>query len=370
MSDRFTFWKRVNRQLIKVILLAVLFCFGAMARAQVWPLEKAQDWYSRQGWLVGANYTPAYAINQLEFWQAETFDLAVIDSELGLAEGIGMSCMRVYLHHLAWVVDKPGFKMRIDKFLTIASRHRIKIMFVFFDDCWNDTYVAGKQPVPKPGIHNSGWVKDPGNRAQTDKFLLDTLEAYVKDVVGAFRKDKRILLWDLYNEPGHFEQGLKSLPLLRNVFAWAREVHPLQPLTAGIYSGTEPELGDFQLKNSDIVTYHDYTGPDSHRKTIDSLRDIVGLRPMICTEYMARKRGSTFKAILPMLKKERIGAVNWGLVDGKTQTKYAWDERDWGKAEPSLWFHDIFRKDGKAYDPQEIKIIKELILGKIDVNGK
>lgn len=346
------------RKIVTAIIIVFLLPF--CSSAQKWPLARANKWYAQQGWLVGANYTPAYAVNQLEFWQQATFDVRAIDRELALANSIGMNCMRVYLHHAVWLQDKAGFKERIAEFLKTAHRNHIKIMFVFFDDCWTDTYKPGLQPVPKPGVHNSGWLKDPGNRIQTDRALMDTLEDYVKDILITFKHDKRILLWDLYNEPGQFDQHAKSLPLLVKVFKWAREVNPIQPLSAGVHDDNEKELTDFQLRESDIVTYHSYDKPETHQRRIDSLIKVTGGRPMICTEYMARKRGSTFASILPMLKKQNIGAINWGLVDGKTQTKYAWDEKNWGNAGPALWFHDVFRADGKPYDVKETELIRTL----------
>ncbi len=342
-----------------LILIAICF-ITTIASAQKWPLEKANNWYKRQGWLVGANYTPAYAINQLEFWQAETFNIKEIDKELGWAQAIGMNCMRVYLHHVAWLQDKQGFKKRINEFLKVANTHGIKIMFVFFDDCWNDSYQPGKQPSPKPGIHNSGWLKDPGNRIQTTITLLDTLESYVKDILITFKNEKRILLWDLYNEPGQTGQHDKSMPLLQKVFEWARSVNPSQPLSAGVHDEREKALTHFQISNSDIITYHSYEHPELHQRRVDSLYSRSGGRPMICTEYMARKHGSTFAAILPLLKGQNIGAINWGLVDGKTQTKYAWDEKNWGANDPLIWFHDIFRNDGTPYDKRETELIKNL----------
>jgi len=73
-----------------------------LADAQQWRASAARDWYSEQGWLVGSNYIPATAINQLEMWQADTFDPQRIDLELGWAEGLGMNTMRVFLHDLLW----------------------------------------------------------------------------------------------------------------------------------------------------------------------------------------------------------------------------------------------------------------------------
>lgn len=323
-----------------------------------WSVEKAQKWGDTTPWLIGANFIPSTSINQLETWQAETFDPETIDRELGWAESIGFNCMRVYLHHLAWQIDKEGFKSRMEKYLSIADRHGIKTIFVFFDDCWNEEYHKGKQPDPRPGIHNSGWVRDPGNLIFQDPKLIDTLEVYVKDILNTFSKDSRIVLWDLYNEPGNNGLLNKSMNLLEKVFRWAREVAPSQPVSAAIWNGNLNDLNNFQLENSDIITYHNYEDEPHHLSMIKKLKSYN--RPIICTEYMARTRGSTFDNILPMLKKEKVGAINWGLVAGKTNTIYAWDTPMPDGSEPKIWFHDIFRQNGTPYDSSEIKLIKKL----------
>lgn len=323
-----------------------------------WSEEKANAWRKNKPWLRGANFTPSTAINQLEFWQSETFDPKTIDLELGWAENIGLNCMRVYLHHVAWEVDKIGFKNRIKEYLSIAEKHNISTIFVIFDDCWNPTYRAGKQPDPKPGVHNSGWVRDPGDLLFTSSSLLPILESYTKDILETFKDDKRIILWDLYNEPGNSGYKNKSLPLLKEVFAWAREVNLSQPVSSGVWNKDLSDLNKFQLENSDIITYHNYNNEIEHQEAIDSLRSYN--RPMICTEYMARRNNSLFANIMPILKDQNIGAINWGLVDGKSNTKYAWDEPILNGTEPALWFHEIFRKDGTPYKQEEVDLIKKL----------
>lgn len=323
-----------------------------------WTAKQAQVWSDDAGWLRGSNFNPSTAINQLETWQAETFDTLTINRELGWAEGIGLNVMRVYLHHLAWQVDPEGFKKRMDTYLNIANRHGIRTVFVFFDDCWNPTYQAGKQPDPKPGVHNSGWVRDPGDLLFQDSSLINVLEAYVKDVLTTFKSDKRIAIWDLYNEPGNSKYGNKSMPLLKKVFEWGWEVRPLQPLSSGVWNLNLSDLNKFQVENSDIITYHNYQGPGKHQAAIDTLK--LYKRPMVCTEYMARRNNSLFQNILPILKKENIGAINWGLVAGKSNTKYAWDEPISDGSEPTLWFHEIFRPDGTPYKQEEVDLIKSL----------
>jgi hypothetical protein len=324
----------------------------------IWTKEKANAWYATKGWLRGSDFIPSTAINQLEMWQQPTFDPATIDKELGYAASIGLNCMRVFLHHLAWQQDPTGFKQRVAQYLDIAGKHHITTMFVFFDDCWNENYYPGPQPAPKTGIHNSGWLRDPGKRYYDEPKLIDTLKQYVTDVLTTFSHDKRILLWDLYNEPGNSDYGDNSLTLLEKAFTWGRDVNPDQPLSAGIWNDHFTTLNAFQLSHSDVITYHNYEPPAAHQKAIDTLRQYG--RPLICTEYMARLRWSTFFNVMPMLKKDNVAAINWGLVTGKTNTKYAWDTPMPDGTEPPVWFHDIFRPDGTPFDPTETAFIKSL----------
>jgi len=341
-------------------VLPFVFLLITNINGQRWTVEKANTWYKQQGWLRGSNFQPSTAINQLEMFQAETFDPNTIDKELGWAQELGFNVMRVYLHHLLWASDKEGFKKRLDIYLRISSKHKIKTLFVIFDDCWNDTARLGKQPEPKIGTHNSGWVRDPGTMIYSHPDTLKTLELYVKDLLTTFKNDRRILMWDLYNEPGNWNQFQKSLPLLTSVFKWAREVNPSQPVTAGVWSHGENfnELNNFQLQNSDIITYHNYSYIDNHINNIDTLRKYG--RPLICTEYMARRNGSIFQLIMPLLKKENVGAINWGFVSGKTNTIFAWDTPISDGKEPPLWFHDIYRRDHTPFSKEEIKFIKAI----------
>jgi hypothetical protein len=331
---------------------------GSPAAAGVWSVQKANAWYKQHKWMTGANFTPSTAINQLEMWQAATFDPQTIDKELGWAEGIGFNTMRVFLHHLAWEQDQKGFKQRMDQYLGIADKHHIQTIFVFFDDCWNKTPKIGVQPAPKPGIHNSGWVQDPGDPESRDSTRFGGLETYVTDVLTQFGHDKRILLWDLYNEPGNGDKKEASVPLVRHVFRWARAAKPEQPLSIGLWAWDFAKLNALQALNSDVITYHNYDDPAWHLRVIQLLK--VSGRPLICTEYMARPRNSRFATILPLLKKENVGAINWGLVDGKTNTKYAWETPLADGSEPVEWFHEVFRKDGTPYRRDETELIKRL----------
>lgn len=353
--------KRVLMSLAVASLTLMMPSFAQttkMKPAKVWTKERANAWYATKDWPGGCNFQPSSAINQIEMWQAESFDPATIDKELGWAEELGFTTMRVFLSSVVWKHDAGGFKKRIDQYLAISAKHGISTMFVFFDDCWNPTSQIGKQPDPKPGVHNSGWVHDPAADLRTDTAILyPQLSRYVKDILTTFKNDKRILLWDLYNEPGNSGHGISSLPLLKNVFKWAREVNPSQPLSAGIWYFGEKALNVFQLENSDVITYHNYGNVNDHSYWINFLK--LYNRPMICTEYMARRNDSRFENIMPLLKKNQIGAINWGFVSGKTNTIFAWDEPKPNEKEPQLWFHDIYRQDKTPFDVKEIEAIKK-----------
>ena len=345
------------KRILPALIMIAVFHVTVFAQSKIWSKEKANAWYKKQPWLVGADFLPSTAINQLEMFQAETFDTATINRELGWAHNIGMNVMRVYLHDLAWQTDASGFKERLNTFLTIAANNKIAILFTFFDDCWNPDPKIGKQPEPKPGIHNSGWVRSPGKDVHHDSTQWGYLKEYVTDVLTTFKDDQRILMWDLYNEPGNSNYGDTSLPLLKKVFQWAWAVRPSQPLTCATWYDNKV-FNDFQLANSDVITIHNYSDAANLEKELKE-KSKLG-RPIICSEYMARPRGSRFQTHLPIFKKYKVGAINWGLVAGKSNTIYQWNEPIPDGSEPKLWFHDVFRKDGTPYDKAETDFIKAI----------
>ena len=366
---------KLGRLLAFTLAVAAATTAWAQVSPSRWTEQRANAWYSQQPWLVGANYIPSNAINQLEMFQAATFDPAINDRELGLAESIGMNTARVFLQDQLWEQDPEGFKKRLDTFLSIAAKHHIRPLLVLFDSCWETNPHLGPQHPPIPGVHNSGWVQSPGKERLLNPADEPKLKAYVMGVVGAFAKDDRILGWDIWNEPDN--QGLdaeKDVPakvkrvdeLLPKAFAWAREAGATQPLTSGVWTGNwtdpakESETTKIQLAESDIITFHNYGWPEEFEARIKELEPLH--RPIICTEYMARGAGSTFDNSLPIAKRYNVGAINWGLVAGKTQTYLPWDswKRPYVLMQPTIWFHDVFHQDGTPYRQHEVDLIREL----------
>ena len=363
--------------LVVLVLLAgcsTLTNSSQTPRAQ-WTPQQANVWSAATPWLVGCNFSPSTAINQLEMWQADTWDPATIDRELGWAEHLGFNSLRVFLHDLLWQQDQKGFLTRLDQFLGLAHQHHLGVMFVLLDSVWDPHPQLGFQRAPRPHVHNSGWVQSPGLAILGDPARHDELKPYVQGVIGHFRNDHRIQCWDLFNEPDNrppqylqFEPKNKrelAVMLLQKAFTWAREMNPSQPLTSGVWIGqwSDPAqltvMEKCQLEESDIISFHSYGKLDDIRKCVQNLQRYG--RPLLCTEYMARPIGSRFDPVLGYLKDQHVGAYNWGFVSGKTQTIYPWDS--WTKtytAEPPVWFHDIFRPDGAPYDPKEIEYIKRV----------
>lgn len=369
--------------------LSMLALSTAAVRGQTvperWSEAQANAWYDRQPWLVGADYVPSDAINELEMFQAATFNPALNDKELAMAESIGMNTMRVFLQDQLWTSDPDGFKKRLGEFLTIAARHHIRPILVLFDSCWEPNPHLGPQHPPIPGVHNSGWVQSPGKERLLNPAFEPELKAYVQGVVGAFGKDDRVLAWDIWNEPDNAGRDRPAdVPakvkrvneLLPLAFDWARAMQPIQPLTSGVWMGNwddpgkESDTTKIQLFESDVISFHNYDWPEGMQARIDSLRALN--RPLLCTEYMARGNGSTFDTILPILKKERVAAMNWGLVAGKTQTYLPWDswERPYVLLQPAVWFHEVFRQDDTPYRQREVDLIRELTGRGAQVSGK
>jgi len=348
-----------------------------LAPAERWTEKFANNWYAKEPWYVGSNYITSTAINQIEMWQSDTFDPPQIDRELSWAQNIGMNTMRVFLDDLVFQQDAKGFQQRIDAFLKIASRHHIKPILVLFDSCWDPFPRLGQQRAPTPGVHNSGWVQSPGAKALQDPTSRTRLELYVRTVVGTFANDPRILAWDIWNEPDNLNTNsygqqepadkIKLVAdLLPRAFVWAREKHPIQPLTSGVWTGDWSSnekmsaIARIQADHSDIISFHNYGPPAEFEQHVQWLKRYN--RPIFCTEYMARPRGSTFEGILPIAKKYKVAAINWGLVAGKTQTYLPWDswQHPYTDRKPDEWFHEVFTEDGKPYKQPEVDFIRQI----------
>lgn len=348
---------------------------ASAAETDRWSADRANAWYQAQGWLVGANYVTSTAVNQIEMFQAGTYDPRRIDAELRLAQQIGFNTIRVFLHDQLWATDRDGFARRLQQFVGIAASHQIKPLFVLFDSCWDPAARAGRQRAPIAGVHNSGWVQGPGAARLEDPNYVRVLQSYVTGVVGLFRNDPRVLGWDVWNEPDNPSRDYRKTELpdkqklvaafLPHVFQWTRAAQPVQPLTSGVWQGHWKDPGSrsavcsTQLELSDVISFHSYGDPGEFNARIDELTPLG--RPILCTEYLGRNLGSTVEGILPIAKRRNVGAYNWGFVAGRTQTYLPWDswKKPYTKA-PDPWFSDLLYPDGRPYAADEIQVIRKL----------
>lgn len=383
-------------KLICIIFLSLIFIQCQKSPSPVadyrWTEERAWQWHNENGWMVGTNFNPSTSINQLEFWQEDTYDPETIERELEWSAELGMNMHRVYLHNLLWDQDSIGFLERVDNYLNISESKDIKTLFVLLDDVWHPVPKLGKQPEPIPFVHNSGWVQAPGSEILGDSSRHDELKNYVKGVISHFADDKRVVGWDLYNEPDNVassdpenlvnninfrglnrgpevkEKHIYSLSLLKKIFMWAREVNPSQPLTVGLWKDSETwndidnlsAIDRFAISNSDVISFHAYGDLEETRKKIEDLEQFN--RPLLCTEYLARGEQNTFQIMLPLFKEKEIAAVNWGFVAGKTNTAFPWSS--WQvefDSLPKIWHHDIYLPDKTPYDEKEIAFLKNIL---------
>ena len=352
------------KQGLKIALLLLLFA-GQHTIAQSvtprWTAKQAQDWYAKQPWLCGFNYIPANAINYTAMWDKTSFSPDLIQQELALAAQTGFNCVRVVLQHAVYADDPAYFKKTFGQFLAICQRNNIRVMPIFFDDCVFGTVMnprIGKQPEPLAGWYAWAWSPSPGHTMVADPAYHAQLETYVTDLMTTFRDDPRIVVWDLYNEPTNGGLGKVSLPLLGKVFGWARRVNPSQPITVGHWVQNNPALNALTAANSDVVTFHSY---DDLPKLMAYVTELgQAQRPLICTEWLNRSRNSVPETILPYFRKQNIGSMHWGLVNGKTQTNLPWGHRP-GDPEPTVWQHDLYRPDRTPYRPAELDLFRTLI---------
>jgi len=356
-----------------------------------WTPARAQEWYAGQAWPCGFNFLPSTAVNFVEMWDAETFDETTIERELGWARDAGFNTVRTNLPFILWRQSPRDLIDRASRFLEIAEAQGLKTVYCFFDDCGfsGDETTLGPQRDPISGVHNSRAVASPGRSVVMDRTMWPLLKDYVVDVLSEFLHDPRILFWDLYNEPGNkmvfdesggnsFSDALvpASFELMVELFGWARDVGPVHPITVGGWRIPAPwekvnddsnvlynnAIDQSAFALSDIITFHAYCGVTRMKQVLALLEKYD--RPLMCTEWMARSAGSRIEELLPMFNEKRIGAWQWGLVRGRTQTHIPWPGLkqllpDYDESSDE-WFHDLFEADGAPHSQAEIDLILAL----------
>jgi hypothetical protein len=365
---------------MKRLVLVISLFLPAVAFAQAGQLSiaAAKDWYARQPWIIGANYIQSNTVNQIEMWQPETFDGDRVDLELGWAESLGINTLRVFLHEMLWEHESGALQSRMRKLLSIAEKHKMKVIFVLFDSSGDPYPELGHQRQPKPGVRNSLWVQSPGAKALSDPKQVEKILSYAKDVVAVFNIDRRILAWDVWNEPDNTNENSyqrSELPnkveavraLLPRVFQYVRAGEPEQPVTSGLWRGdwsstaSLSPIEKIQVELSDFISFQNYDGPQEFEKRVRWLQAFQ--RPVVCTGFLARNQGSSIEAILPIALKYDVGALVGDLVQGKTQMWLPLDswQNPYTDHQPTVWSQDLFQSTGPLYQKQDADVIRQMI---------
>ncbi len=348
-----------------------------------WSKEKAWKWYNSRPWIRGCNFMGSDCANRIDQWQAEGFEekLETAKRELALACETGFNSIRIIVEYFVWEQEHDGFMDRLERYIDAAAQNNISCMIVFGNDCMppkEEHYSRlhlGEQKVDW-GYHGGRKVSQHGTFQGPGYSLLDEPERaekhyeFVREIVTKYKEDERVIIWDVFNEPGNCKRLSMSLPHMKKFVEIIREIDPIQPITAGIWShganiDKVHEIEKYAIEISDVISFHNY---GSYAQNIEVIKKLKKLgRPMLNTEWLNRCAENNVEDMFPLFYLEKIGCYNWGFVAGKYQTYEPWNGI-WDKYRENpeqvrgfdftKWFHDLYRPSLNPYNPYEIEIIK------------
>ncbi len=322
---------------------------------QRWSKEKVQAYIDQFGVIKACNYVPAYCYNYMQMWY--DYREKTIKKEVAFAKDCDLNSFRIFLPLFAfqdggkWDMVKKNLR----HFMDLCRDMEISIMLSF-----QPNYMKvdkGEEEGPyvdfKPGRHMNHWYYPNADFDQMHKKtqVLDVVYSFMEDIMDEYYEDTNIVAWDLWNET--WPEDRECLEL---IFSKAREINPMQPLTACWEA--------FDI--SDVISFHNYVRPGGRDRygqkgSLDFMEELERAlsfqRPVLCTECLARSEGNTFESFLPFFSKHRIGFYFWGLCAGAAQYHFPWDWPE-GSPEPKEWFHCILYPDGLPYREEEIRLLK------------
>lgn len=348
-----------------------------------WSKERIWKWYDNRPWIRGCNYMSADCANRIDQWQEYGFEerFATTENEFLLMSKLGYNSIRIIPEFFVWLKEHDGFMERFERYIALANQNGISCMVVLGNDCCppkeealNRMYL-GEQHVDW-GYHGGRKISQHSYFDGAGYSVLDKPEyaakyyEFVEEIVEKYKNDERIIIWDVFNEPGNSKRYSMSLPHMEKFIQIIRSINPIQPITIGIWSQVTnfeklTDIEKYGLENSDIISYHNYASYEDNIYEIKLLKKYE--RPIFNTEWLNRCGGNSIEELFPLFYLEKIGCYNWGFVAGKYQTyephnsiwqSFENNPDDFDTYDFTKWLHDIYRPSHRPYNPKETKLIK------------
>lgn len=348
-----------------------------------WTENEIKAWYDALPWLRGCNFLPSNCVNRLDMWQSykRNEHLETADRELALCNETGFNTVRLWLNFDVYYKEPEEFMNTLESYISLSAKHNQAVMIVLAyeeDLPYGEKFIAknlGKQKIYFNHFNrdyklfneclNENKFRHYSEYPETRELFFEMVERVVKK----YREDKRIIAWNVENEPG-IGIGKRAIKLLRELFALVRSLDPVQPLAADIWhavkdDGTlDSEEENVAYELSDFISFHSYSEYEWFLSGLYALKKHYA-RPIIVTEWLNRCNHNTVRDIYPLLMYDKIGCYCWGFVGGETYTTEPWNDF-WEKFEKNpdvnfdftKWQHDLYRRNYHPYDPREIALIK------------
>ncbi|NOX97778.1 MAG: cellulase family glycosylhydrolase [Nitrospirae bacterium] len=290
-------------------------------------MDNSENWQD----VHGANYIPSYARNSIEIW--ENFNPEVIDRELGYAQSLGLNSVRVWLDYRPYA-HNPGLMLkRIEAFLCLCDKHKLTVILILFDSCGieeKDLREKGEN------LHWKRWIKNPGYDYLFPEHW-DRFKKYIKDIVGTFLNDHRVLAWDVMNEPwcqikpDNDEQKRVIMRFVKHFAKQVRNLNPDAPITIGVTTLDRAEQVEDLI---DLISFHSYdTEPEKWELLLKKANQYAKLKgkPILLTEWGYPAWGTEVSAgrlltdkdqldfyekIMPLVRESKIGWYFFDLIMG------------------------------------------------------
>ncbi|MBQ9511518.1 MAG: cellulase family glycosylhydrolase [Clostridia bacterium] len=346
-----------------------------------WTESEAWAWQEKVGWLRGCNFIGSDCAGRVDMWQSYKNDehMKTAERELALCRDTGFNTVRIIIEFDVWLQEHDSFMRIFEKYIELCAKYDLMVMVVLANEaqlCRGDRYVPkrlGEQAYAL-GYHQGRLPITPEQKALVPYHELErdeTRDKYVemvKEIVGKYRDDNRIICWNVFNEPGITVGEERSLPLIRLMFDTVRALDPVQPLASDVWWWGNPDsirpFDKLSLELSDVISWHCYKPFEQF--VVDYERLTHFNRPILLTEWLHRINRQKVRDVYPLLYLEKINCWCWGFVAGKTQTYEPWDslweqyDKTDGKVDYDFtcWQHDLYRPSLRPYDPEEIRLIK------------